>query len=114
MNFKNRKRNPNALGKDCSCYQRILQDELHPENNSQEDNECTCESDVQYLDMKNLPEDIMQSIIDKGLEDKWKSMPKMLFSVCKKGDPCEHVINYITRYGKLPGVAPMMKSIHVH
>ena len=109
-NYKNRKRNPCALGKDCNCYQRVLEEQFHPE----EEPECVCANTQIYYDIKNLPEDVMDAIRESGLEEKWKNIPKMQFSVSNNEDVANHVVKFISRYGKLPGVAPMMKSIHVH
>ena len=109
-NYKNRKRNPCALGKDCNCYQRVLEEQFHPE----EGHEYVIVNKETYYDIKNLPEDIMLAIRESGLEEKWQTLPKMQFSVPNNVDVSKHIINFISRYGKLPGVAPMMKSIHVH
>ena len=107
---KHKKRNPNALGDDCSCSQRLLVEQLNPKQaiaKSPEINDC------ELYDMKALPEHILLAIREHGLYDKFKTMQKMQFTVCKHRDPVEHIINYIRRTGVMPGVEPVMKSIKV-
>jgi len=105
-----RKRNPNALGEDCSCSQRRLTEQFNQKQAialSPQPEQCD------MYDMKALPEYMLLAIHENGLYDKYLTMPKMEFSLCKKGDKIEHLLNLIRRHGVLPGVEPMMKSIHV-
>jgi hypothetical protein len=104
------KRNTSALGEDCSCSQRILVEQYTAKQAialSPQPKECD------LYDMKALPEYMLSAIHESGLYDKYLTMPKMQFSLCCKGDKIEHLLNMIRRYDVLPGVQPMMKSIHV-
>jgi len=65
-----------------------------------------------YYDMRNLPEEIMQQIHKKGLYEKWKCIPKMLWSAPPKGNKVEHLLSFISRYGNLnTRIGEMMKPM---
>jgi len=105
----NRKRNPNALGEDCSCSQRRLVEQFTAKQAialSPQPHQCD------IYDMKALPEHMLIAIHENGLYDKYLTMPKMQFSLCCKGDKIQHLLNMIRRYDVLPGVEPRMKSMH--
>lgn len=108
--MSNPKRNPNAIGDDCSCSQRILVEQFTPKQaiaKSHPMDNCT------IYDMKSLPEHMLVAIHENGLYDKYLTMQKMEFTVCRTGDPVQRVLSIINRYGVLPGVQAKMKSINV-
>lgn len=57
-----------------------------------------------FIDVKNLPEKYMKAIIDAGLEQEYKVLPKMLWSTNKKHEPVEAFVHFVSRVGKTNGL----------
>jgi len=103
------KRNSHALGEQCSSSQRLVE-----QLNSKQailKSPPIVQSD--FVDMKHLPEEYMSAIHENGLYDKYLTMQSMSISLPKTGNKIEHLLNWISRHGVLPGVQTQWKSIHV-
>ena len=57
-----------------------------------------------FIDVKKLPPEYMQAVIDAGLEQEYKHLPKMLWSTNKKHDPIEAFVLFVSRVGKTNGL----------
>lgn len=97
-----------ALGEQCSAKQRLTEQPTRKELILKSP---YCDV-AQMYDMRNLPEHIMDKIKAKGLYDKWKCIPKMLWSAPKHGDTVEHLLSFINRHGTVnTRIGEMMKPM---